>query len=181
MTGPEPLPARPGADRPPRAPRRAATFAKPAHALMTGDYLQIHAHRHPAADMGVDEGFRRVEAVRHFPAARAPARPRARAPRQPGPARAGGGLVLAAVHGVHGTLLLTGTHITVLIAPNPERHRYNETDPWTGGAVHDLTGATVPDPTSSSGPTGCCGPRRRWGRGRCTRAGSPTRTTWPCT
>ncbi|MFJ1756570.1 hypothetical protein [Kitasatospora sp. NPDC088134] len=137
---PAALPAEAGPDRP-RAPRRAATFTKPVRALKAGDYLQIHAHRHPAADMGVDEGFHRVEAVHHLPAEHLPTL-------LADPARARDGLVLAAVHGVPGTLILTGTDATVLTAPNPERRRNDETDPWTGGTLHHLTGATTPDPAA---------------------------------
>ncbi|WP_189277429.1 hypothetical protein, partial [Kitasatospora griseola] len=122
-----------------RAPRRAASFAKPVHALMEGDYLQIHQTRFPEADMGVDEGFHRVEAVRHLPAALL-------RPLLADPAWAGGDLVLATVHGVPGTLLLPGADVTVLTAPNPERRRSDETGPWSGAPFHDFTGATVPDP-----------------------------------
>ncbi|MFF2630910.1 hypothetical protein ACFVUN_34745 [Kitasatospora griseola] len=122
-----------------RAPRRAASFAKPVHALMEGHYLQIHQVRFPEADMGVDEGVHRVEAVRHLPAALLH-------PLLSDPAWAGGDLVLATVHGVPGTLLLPGTDVTVLTAPNPERRRSDETGPWTGAPFHDFTGVTAPDP-----------------------------------
>ena len=50
--------------QPPR--RRAAVFDKPAHMVMVGDYLQIHALRHPKGDMRIDEGFHRVEWIGHL-------------------------------------------------------------------------------------------------------------------
>ncbi|MFE4869916.1 hypothetical protein [Streptomyces sp. NPDC056682] len=62
-----PYPVSPAAAPEPQPPRqRAAVFDMPAHLVMVGDYLQIHALRHPKWDMRLDEGFHRVEWIGHL-------------------------------------------------------------------------------------------------------------------
>jgi len=119
--------------------RRAQVFAKPASALMVGDYLQIHATRFPETDMGTDEGFHRVESVQHLPEHLLPAL-------LADPSWAHGRLTAATVHGLSGTVLLPEAPVTVLVAPNEERRRNDETELWWDGVFHAFTGATEPVP-----------------------------------
>ncbi|HUR03169.1 MAG TPA: hypothetical protein VM347_11555 [Nonomuraea sp.] len=51
----------PSVRRDARPARMAATMPVPAHALRPGDYLEVIAVRHPAADRSPDEGFARVQ------------------------------------------------------------------------------------------------------------------------
>ncbi|MER5226419.1 hypothetical protein [Streptomyces flaveus] len=124
---------------PPTAHRcRALSFSKPATAVMTGDYLQIHAARHPEQDMAPDEGFHRIEHVAHLPEDAVPhvlARPE----------WAHGPLVVLDVSGMPGTLVLPSTSQRVLVAPNPERGRQDEEDPWSDSHTHMIAGMQVPD------------------------------------
>ncbi|MER5617722.1 hypothetical protein [Streptomyces sp. NPDC002215] len=117
--------------------RRATVFGKPSVAVRTGDYLQLHAVRHPASDMGPDEGFHRVEWVAHLA----------------GPdlsalvsdtGWACGILTLMSVHGLSGTLILPQRDVAVLVAPNRERVRYDEEEVWHGGPFHAVTGMVEP-------------------------------------
>lgn len=128
----------PQIDAPEKEQRRATAFSKPASLLMPGDYLQIHARRHPVDDMAPDEGFHRVEWIAHLPA------------ESLGrllilPEWAHGRAILASVFGLPGTLVLPDTSQQVLVAPNPERMRNDEEGPWNIQPAHLLTGAREPD------------------------------------
>ncbi|WP_328373765.1 hypothetical protein OG800_50885 (plasmid) [Streptomyces sp. NBC_00445] len=127
------------ASREPQPPRRrAAVFDKPAHTVMVGDYLQIHALRHPTWDMRVDEGFHRVEWIGHLTG-------EALVAVLNDPAWARGRLTLASVHGLSGILVLPEIPVTVLVQPNPERRRADEDEAWHDGPFYELAGATEPD------------------------------------
>ncbi|WP_326763410.1 hypothetical protein OG978_01265 [Streptomyces sp. NBC_01591] len=121
---------------PPR--RRAAVFDKPAHTVMVGDYLQVHAVRHPKWDMRIDEGFHRVEWVGHLTGG-------ALAGVLNNPAWARGHLTLVSVHGLSGILVLPEIPVPVLVRPNPERRRSDEDEAWHEGPFYELAGATEPD------------------------------------
>jgi hypothetical protein len=118
--------------------RRAAAFTKPASALMVGDYVQIHAVRHPLRDMRIDEGFHRVEWVAHLAGD-------ALATLLNDPSWARGRLTLASVHGLSGMLILPEAPVTVLAQPNPERRRWDKDNAWHAGPFYELAGATEPD------------------------------------
>ncbi|MFF4448729.1 hypothetical protein [Streptomyces sp. NPDC001502] len=139
VQGPELVP--PAVSSEPQLPRqRAAVFDKPAHRLMVGDYLQIHALRHPEWDMRIDEGFHRVEWIGHLTGDAL-----AGALNDPDGAR--GRLTLASVHGLSGILVLPEVPVSVLIQPNPERRRSDKDEAWHEGPFYELTGVTEPDLT----------------------------------
>ncbi|MFJ5851281.1 hypothetical protein [Streptomyces sp. NPDC092903] len=124
---------------PPQPPRRrASAFDKPAHTVMVGDYLQVHALRHPAWDMRIDEGFHRVEWLGHLTGERLDGVLN-------DPAWARGRLTLASVHGLSDILVLPEIPVSVLVQPNPERRRSDEDETWHEGAFYELAGATEPD------------------------------------
>ncbi|WP_233435906.1 hypothetical protein [Streptomyces anulatus] len=131
----------PAAASEPQPPRqRAAVFDKPAHLVMVGDYLQIHALRHPKWDMRIDEGFHRVEWIGHLAGDALDAVLN-------DPAWARGRLTLASVHGLSGILVLPEVPVTVLVQPNPERRRSDEDEAWHEGPFYELAGVTEPDLT----------------------------------
>ncbi|MER8236148.1 hypothetical protein [Streptomyces sp. NPDC094049] len=130
----------PAARPEPQPPRqRAAVFDKPAHMVMVGDYLQIHALRHPQWDMRVDEGFHRVEWIGHLAG-------EALVGVLNDPSWARGHLTLASVHGLSGFLVLPEVPVTVLVQPNPERRRSDEDEAWHEGPFYELAGVTEPEP-----------------------------------
>ena len=97
-----------------RAPRRATSFAKPAGALLVGDYLGVHHGRWPDTDRDIDEGFSRVEHLRLVDAKAASAVFADRSWHTD--------LVVASVHGVPGVLVLRSSdEVAVLASVNPER------------------------------------------------------------
>lgn len=122
----------------PLVSRRAASFTKPAHGLMVGDYLQVHARRHPVTSMGVDEGFHRVEWIGHLPAAHA-------AQLLHRPAAGPHPVVVASVHGVPGALVLADTDVQVLIRPNPERIALDQREPRHDTPFFDIRDVREPD------------------------------------
>ncbi|MER5549728.1 hypothetical protein ABT072_46900 [Streptomyces sp. NPDC002589] len=129
----------PAASQEPPPPRqRAAAFDKPAHMVMVGDYLQIHALRYPEWDMRIDEGFHRVEWIGHLTGD-------ALGGVLNDPSWARGRLTLASVHGLSGLLVLPEVPVTVLIQPNPERRRSDEDEAWHEDPFYELAGATEPD------------------------------------
>ncbi|MFF4531665.1 hypothetical protein ACFY1P_20635 [Streptomyces sp. NPDC001407] len=125
----------------PTGRRRAAAFSKPATAVMAGDYVQIHTVRFPAQDMGVDEGFHRVEWARHLP-------PEHAAGLLTDPAWTAGTVTLLCVHGLPGTLVLPPIDVRVLVQPNAERVAEDRSDWWHEGPFHELTGMHAPDTDS---------------------------------
>ncbi|MFJ9967118.1 hypothetical protein [Streptomyces avermitilis] len=128
----------PAAAPEPQPPRqRAAVFDKPAHMVMVGDYLQIHALRYPKWDMRIDEGFHRVEWIGHLAGDALDAVLN-------DPAWARGRLTLASVHGLSGILVLPEVPVTVLIQPNPERRRSDEDEAWHEGPFYELAGVIEP-------------------------------------
>ncbi|WP_327302150.1 hypothetical protein OG730_00225 [Streptomyces sp. NBC_01298] len=140
LQGPDLIPSGSSSkSRPPR--QRAAVFDKPAHTVMVGDYLQIHALRHPTWDMRIDEGFHRVEWIGHLTG-------EALGGVLNDPTWARGRLALASVHGLSGILVLPEIPVTVLVQPNPERRRSDEDEAWHEGPFYELAGATEPDLTA---------------------------------
>ncbi|WP_331733700.1 hypothetical protein OG948_60190 (plasmid) [Embleya sp. NBC_00888] len=97
----------------PERARHAAAFAKPAGALLPGDYLRVH-RRHPSAERGLDEGFSRVLWTAHL-AQDAVERILTR------PQWAHGRLVAVAYADNLDLLLLPDVDVDVLTAPNVER------------------------------------------------------------
>ncbi|MFE9469377.1 hypothetical protein ACFYNW_38380 [Streptomyces virginiae] len=132
--GPKPIRANRGSE----IERRPMSFEKPASALCVGDYLQTQACRFPFEDMGLDEGFWRVEWIAHI---------------EGGTLRnlladpdwARGRVTLANVYGVSGVLVIPETSVRVLVVPNPERVRNDVDGPWREKPYFDFVGATVPD------------------------------------
>lgn len=111
--------------RPPRAQRRAATFTKPGDALLVGDYLQVIATRWPETDLGIDEGFVRVE---HFRVLDPEVTDRVFLDA----AWRGQRVVVVDCYGVYGRLLLRADQsVTVLADPNVERAISERRDPWS--------------------------------------------------
>ncbi|KIF07114.1 hypothetical protein PL81_03840, partial [Streptomyces sp. RSD-27] len=143
---------RPPQAEPPETPRglpiarRAASFTKPAGALAVGDYLRTQ-NRHPADDLGTDEGFHRVEWIAHLEG-------QALAGLLNEPGWAGGRAVLATVYGIPGVLLLPETTVRVLVAPNAERVAYDQREHWRGGPFLLIKGATTPDPAAQQNADG---------------------------
>ncbi|WP_055598306.1 hypothetical protein [Streptomyces aureus] len=132
--GPEPIRSSPGSE----VRRRPRTFEKRAGALRVGDYLQTQTCRFPAEDMGVDEGFWRVEWIAHLEGA-------ALQNLLADPAWARGRVTLANVYGISGVLVIPETSVRVLVVPNPERLRNDLDGPWRERPYFQFVGATVPN------------------------------------
>lgn len=118
--------------------RRPESFEKLASALCVGDYLQTQTHRFPAEDMGLDEGFWRVERIAHIEGA-------ALRTLLADPDWARGRVTLAHVYGISGVLVIPETSVRVLLVPNPERLRNDLDGPWHLRPYYEFAGATVPD------------------------------------
>lgn len=138
--GPKPTRSKPGS----KIARRPVSFEKPASALRVGDYLQTQACRFPAEDMGLDEGFWRVEWIAHVEGA-------AIQTLLADPDWARGKVTLANVYGVSGVLVLPETSVRVLVVPNSERVRNDLDGPWREKLCYQIVGATVPDDTGQQG------------------------------
>ncbi|RLU82519.1 hypothetical protein CTZ27_29765 [Streptomyces griseocarneus] len=119
--------------------RRATAFTKRATEAVVGDYLQVHAQRHPISGMGVDEGYHRVEWAGHLPPDRAGVL-------LADPAWTRGTVTLLSVQGLWGTLVLPDTEVRVLVQPNVERVAEDQQEQWYNGPAHLITGTLVPDP-----------------------------------
>jgi hypothetical protein len=114
---------------PPGSPRRAAFFPRPAAGLRAGEYFRLTGERHPAATMGIDEGFGRIEAVEHLE----------------GPSalnHSAGTMVILTVGGLLGVLAVPGEQeLDVLIDPHLERAIMEERYPWERGPYFPVRGA----------------------------------------
>lgn len=93
--------------------RSAASFSKPAHALLVGDYLQTH-DRYPADDRDTDEGFHRVGWVGSLA-------PGSATQLFTPPEWSEDHVTVVVVDGFPGLLVLPNVNVQVLILPNPER------------------------------------------------------------
>ncbi|OPC76696.1 hypothetical protein B4N89_45240 [Embleya scabrispora] len=122
--------------------RHAATFTKPASALLPGDYLRVH-RRHPNTARGVDEGFSRVLWTEHLledAVERILTRPR----------WAHGRLVAVAYADNFDVLLLPDVDVDVLTAPNIERVAMDRgTDTFDDTFRRRFEDATEPDRASA--------------------------------
>ncbi|MFK0258443.1 hypothetical protein [Streptomyces sp. NPDC090445] len=103
-----------------------------------GDYLQTQTCRFPAEDMGVDEGFWRVEWIAHLEGA-------ALQTLLADPEWARGKVMLANVYGISGVLVIPETSVRVLVVPSPERLRNDLDGPWHEKSYFQFIGATVPN------------------------------------
>ncbi|WP_328843019.1 hypothetical protein [Streptomyces sp. NBC_00258] len=133
-----------------RPARRAVSFAKPASALRVGDYLQTHV-RFPEHDMGIDEGYQRVEWIGHLAGERI-------AGLLADPAWANGAVTLVTVHGLSGMLVLPEKSVRVLVQPNIERVSSDEEEVWHDGPNFELTGVVEPDPGVQHAKDTACRP-----------------------
>ncbi|MFG2681283.1 hypothetical protein [Streptomyces sp. NPDC048392] len=130
--------------------RRAASFTKPASALQIGDYLQTHV-RFPERDMGIDEGYQRVEWIGHLSG-------EAIAGLLADPAWANGAITLVTVHGLSGMLVLPEKDVRVLVEPNVERVSCDKEEIWHDGPHLELTGVVDPDPDVQHAKDTVCRP-----------------------
>lgn len=121
-----------------RPTRRAAFFTKPASALCIGDYLQTHV-RFPEDDMGIDEGYQRVEWIGHVTG-------EGLAGLLADPVWANSAITLVTVHGLGGMLVLPEKDVHVLVQPNVERVSSDKEEIWHDGPHFELTGVVEPDP-----------------------------------
>lgn len=126
-------------DWPRQLTRAATSFAKPAHTLLVGDYLQTLA-RWPAADRDTDEGFHRVCWVGYLT-------PEASARQFTQPGWSNERITVVTIDGPTGVLLLPDTEVQVLVAPNPERRAEDTLHVGTLEPIFDLPGIRERTPT----------------------------------